>query len=74
MPSGNGLPKYFSEGVEVVIGGLPAFRDHLEKASEAQREKRRPILQSLSVLKYMLDDFFEDLKHNQGTNREANTT
>ncbi|TSC90563.1 MAG: hypothetical protein G01um10142_388 [Parcubacteria group bacterium Gr01-1014_2] len=78
MPLGNGPPKYFFEGVEIVIGGLPAFRDHLENASEARKKKLEPDLQSLSVLKFLLDDFFEDLKHDREAKKreakEANTT
>ena len=71
MPFGAVPPKYFFEGVEIVIGGLPAFRNHMENASEARKKKLEPDLQSLSVLKSMLDDFFEDLKHGRGTNEAA---
>jgi hypothetical protein len=67
VSTGNGPPKFFSEGVEIVIGGLPALRSNLETASRARKEKLEPVLRSLSVLKSMLDDFFEDLKHGEGT-------
>lgn len=68
MPSDNGPPKYFFEGVELTITGLPAFRNSLENARRAYREEKlEPILKSLSVLYSMLEDFFNDFKPGEDT-------
>ena len=67
MPAGSGPPKYLLEGVEIVISGLPALRSNLETASRARKEQLEPVLRALSVLYPMLNDFFEDLKHGEGT-------